>query len=451
MAKYRRILKDENSKYQSYQIVFGALILAFFISLVLRIISFALTKYKIFNSVTPNINFISYLFVFIALLLLIVFFMTLKRREQISEMDIEDMNKEQKKISKQILKLFNDKQITDVLKLSNSTRYGEEMPNIYVFVDNDCESGYVAIENIANFEKMDKEKYEQKVSGIFNGKLKRFAIVSSDLTSNDTYMKFYFEDTETSHRIYVANNKSGKNKIANNIIASNENAIKLAHDLIWHADETPHMSIIARTRAGKSVFAGDYLARLMQLQNWTVEYNSAKFDRYVKEFNGKSDIAEIVERAEYWCEVMQNRLDKINSAGRDKYLDMEDMNNIAVIFDEIGNLNAGLELDKPLKKRWEISINKLSATGASAGIHVIAISQFATKDAFLPTLARTNCSDAVIMLGGAADSADERRYLMSGFADLPKRSYEKGQGLARIIGSGRKWEKPHFYETPWFL
>lgn len=87
--------------------------------------------------------------------------MTLKRREQISEMDIEDMNKEQK-ISKQILKLFNDKQITDVLKLSNSTRYGEEMPNIYVFVDNDCESGYVAIENIANFEKMDKEKYEQK-------------------------------------------------------------------------------------------------------------------------------------------------------------------------------------------------------------------------------------------------------------------------------------------------
>ncbi|WP_345947200.1 hypothetical protein [Staphylococcus epidermidis] len=97
MAKYRRILKDENSKYQSYQIVFGALILAFFISLVLRIISFALTKYKIFNSVTPNINFISYLFVFIALLLLIVFFMTLKRREQISEMDIEDMNKEQKK------------------------------------------------------------------------------------------------------------------------------------------------------------------------------------------------------------------------------------------------------------------------------------------------------------------------------------------------------------------
>ena len=55
------------------------------------------------------------------------------------------------------------------------------------------------------------------------------------------------------------------------------------------------------------------------------------------------------------------------------------------------------------------------------------------------------------MLGGAADSADERKYLMSGFADMPKRSYGKGQGLARIVGSGRKWENsPHFYETPWF-
>ena len=34
---------------------------------------------------------------------------------------------------------------------------------------------------------------------------------------------------------------------------------------------------------------------------------------------------------------------------------------------------------------------------------------------------------------------------------MPKRSYKKGQGIARIQGSGRKWENsPHFYETPWF-
>lgn len=128
-----------------------------------------------------------------------------------------------------------------------------------------------------------------------------------------------------------------------------------------------------------------------------------------------------------------------------------------MFFDELGNLNAALEsldkADKTLKAgvRWTNAINRLTATGASAGIHIIAISQFATKEGFLPSLARVNCSDAVIMLGGAADSASERQYLMSGFADMPKRHYGKGQGLAKITGSGHKWENaPHFFETPWF-
>ena len=199
------------------------------------------------------------------------------------------------------------------------------------------------------------------------------------------------------------------------------------------------------------------MARLMLLQGWIVEYNSAKYDRYVKEFNGQSDPIKIVERAEYWCSIMDERLAIINKAGKDKYLEMEDMPDIALFFDELGNLNASLEsldkVDKTLKitSRWTTAINRLSATGGSSGIHIIAISQFATKEGFLPSLARVNCSDAVIMLGGAADSADERKYLMSGFADMPRRSYGKGQGVARIIGSGRKWENsPHFYETPWF-
>lgn len=448
MPKYRRIISNENSKRQSYQIVFGALILVIFILIVSLIIGCSLSKIDFLKEIISNLKIIPYLLCFTALLLLIIFILTFRHREQISKLDIEDMSKEQKKLSKRVRKLFNDKQITDVLKLSNSTRYGEEMPNLYVYVDEDCTSGFVAIENIANFEKMDKEKYEQKVSGVFNGKLKRFAVVSSDLSVNDTYMKFYFEDTETSYRIYIE-----QNQIDTNLIESDSNAIRLAHDLVWHADETPHLSIIARTRAGKSVFAGDYLCRLMKLQNWTVEYNSAKFDRYVKEFSGKSEVTEIVERAEYWVGVMKRRLDEINSAGKDKYLELENMNNVAVIFDEIGNLNAGLEQKnlKAFKSRWEVAINKLSSTGASAGIHVIAISQFATREGFLPMFARTNCTDAVIMLGGAADSADERRHLMPGFADLPKRNYEKGQGLAKIAGSGHKWEKPHFYETPWFL
>ena len=216
------------------------------------------------------------------------------------------------------------------------------------------------------------------------------------------------------------------------------------------------LSIIARTRSGKSIFAGKYIAPLMVLQGWIVEYNSAKYDRYVKEFNGQSDPEKIVERAEYWCSIMDRRLKEINESGKDTYSEMENMPDIGLFFDELGNLNASLEsldkVDRTLKltSRWITAINRLTATGGSAGIHIIAISQFATKEGFLPSLARVNCSDAVIMLGGAADSAEERKYLMSGFADLPKRSYMKGQGLARIIGSGKKWEVPHFFETPWF-
>lgn len=376
---------------------------------------------------------------------------SLKNREQVSVLKIDKMNKEANKLATRINKLFNDKTITDVLKLSNSTRYGEEMPEIYVFLDSSLKEGFIAIENISNFDRADRDKFEQKISGVLSGKYQRYSVVSSELTLDDSFILFYFEDTITSERLIIENTGDIKENIS-----VCEHHIRLAKNLVWQCNITAHLSIIARTRAGKSVLAGEYMARLMLLQNWIVEYNSAKYDRYVKEFNGKSDPIEIVERAEYWCFVMDNRLQEINNAGKDKYLDMKDMPNIAIFFDELGNLNASLEsldkTDKTLKitSRWITAINRLSATGASAGIHIIAISQFATKEGFLPSLARVNCSDAVIMLGGAADSPTERQYLMSGFADLPKRSYKKGQGIARIQGSGRKWETPHFYETPYF-
>lgn len=199
------------------------------------------------------------------------------------------------------------------------------------------------------------------------------------------------------------------------------------------------------------MLAGRFMAPLMKLQGWEVSYNSAKMDRYVREYNGKSTPQEIVECAEYWVEEMKKRLEQIECAGKEKYLEMDNMTDVAFFIDELANLNAELEIDKGLKKRWETSINKLTSSGASAGIHVVAISQFATKEAFLPSTARVNCSDAVIMLGGAADSGDERRYLMSGFADLPKRSYPKATGLVRIAySSGKKWETPHFFEAPFF-
>jgi len=444
--KYRRIKPTPKCKMQGYQL-----------SLIALLITLGLTGLTFFisqsiNILAPYLTRILQFFTFIDFVVLVLLRYTWSLREEVSTISIPTMSNQANRLSQKLKRLFNDKQITDVLKLSNSTRYGDEMPELHVWINDDLNEGYIAIENIANWERADREKFEQRMSGILAGKYQRFTVVNSELTAGDSYIIFHLEDTLTSQRFHVKDKSDSLKEFIND----NKHAIRLSNDLVWYSDIVPHLSIIARTRAGKSVLAGRYMARLMLLQSWVVEYNSAKYDRYVKEFNGQSEPIKIVERAEYWCTVMDERLTKINEAGKDKYLEMEDMPDIALFFDELGNLNASLEsldkVDKTLKitSRWTTAINRLSATGGSSGIHIIAISQFATKEGFLPSLARVNCSDAVIMLGGAADSAEERKYLMSGFADLPKRSYGKGQGVARIICSGKKWEVPHFYESPWF-
>src|SRR5699024_5517602 len=333
--------------------------------------------------------------------------------------------------------------IADVLKLVNNTRFGIEMPEIFVYLADDLYSGYIAIENIASFDMLDRSKIEQKISGILSGKFQKYAVVSSELIRGDTYVLYHFEDAQTSMRLVLENVDD-----ISNYVSENKRDIKLAKDLIWHANKVPHMSIIARTRAGKSVLAGGYIAPLMQLQGWVVEYNSAKKDIYVKKFNGEHEPIKIIERTEYWLAEMKKRLNEIDKANAEQYTEL-DITDIAVFFDEIVNLNSSLDNDRNLKKRWENAINALSATGASAGLHIISISQRATKEGFLTGLARTNSSDAVIMLGTAADEATERQYLISGY-EMPKRKYSAGQGIARFDGSGRKWQEPHFYETPLF-
>lgn len=447
MRKYRRINRNSTSVLQAYQLALMACGVSFVFLLLASIISHFVSTNELFVSAVNFFHSLIKFFGFACCVSFALFIVFNSQREVVSTFEVSEMSVSAKKLAKKILRLFNDKQVSDVLKLSNLTRYGDEMPLLYVWIDDDCSNGYIAIENIGNFERLDREKFEQRISGILGGKYKRFAVVFSELSAGDMYMLFFIEDTLTSQQLHINNT----NQSLNEFVSADVHAIRLSKDLVWHTDITLHMSVIARTRSGKSMFVGSYMIPLMKKQGWLVEYNSAKLDRYVKEFNGQHEAEEIVKRAEYWVSVMKKRLDLINEANKDKYLDMDDMPDIAIVFDELGNLNAELELNKELKKRWETSINKLTATGGSSGIHVIAISQFATKEGFLPSLARVNCSDAVIMLGGAADSGDERRYLMAGFSDLPKRSYGKGQGIARIVGSGRKWEhSPHFYETPWF-
>ncbi|WP_326494256.1 hypothetical protein [Aerococcus mictus] len=285
--KYRRITSTANSKLQGYQITLIALVISVVFTLLLLLISYKVPEIAQYIS---KPLFISYIFN-ISLTLLLIYLWS--RREQTSTLSIPIMSRQSEKLAKKLKGLFSDKQITDVLKLSNLTRYGHEMPEIYSWVNNDLSEGFIAIENIANWERADRQKFEQRVSGILAGKYQRFAVTRSELTAGDSFIIFYFEDTMTSQRLTIKNQESLKS-----LISKNKHAIRLSKDLVWYSDKTPMMSIIARTRSGKSVLAGNYMARMMLLQGWIVEYNSAKLDRYVKEFNGQSDPLKIVDRAE---------------------------------------------------------------------------------------------------------------------------------------------------------
>lgn len=302
--RYRRIKPTPNCKPQGYQLSLIAFTVTISMTGLLLYISYSIELLKPYLTIpllfSAIIDFISFL--------CLVY--TWSLREEVSTISIPVMSNQANRLSKKLNRLVNDKQITDVLKLSNSTRYGEEMPEIHVWIDDSLSEGFIAIENIANWERADREKFEQRVSGILAGKYQRFTVINSKLTAGDSYIIFHFEDTLTSQRLHVKDEFDSLKEFVND----NKHAIRLSNDLVWHSDIVPHLSIIARTRAGKSVLAGRYLARLMLLQDWIVEYNSAKYDRYVKEFNGESDPIKIVERAEYWGAVMDKRLAEINDA-----------------------------------------------------------------------------------------------------------------------------------------
>lgn len=55
-----------------------------------------------------------------------------------------------------------------------------------------------------------------------------------------------FEDALTPMRLVLEN----ENDVIN-FVSENSHDIRLARDLVWHANQVPHVSIIARTRAGR--------------------------------------------------------------------------------------------------------------------------------------------------------------------------------------------------------
>lgn len=378
-------------------------------------------------------------------ILLIAFFLAYSARETLPTYPVGDMGVKQKSLARAVKRRLNKKNLIDVLRLASETEFGYEMPATAVYIAPDLNSGLIAIENMGHAEKLDRNLLAESISGILSSrKLRRFSVVSTELSRDQVFYIFHLEDTQTSQRLIV------RNADLTPFVSQNPHEILLAKDLVWKVDgSTPFLAVIGRTRSGKSYFVAHYLLPLMQKQGWRVEFHSVKGDIYVKQFHGESDPQKIIERLEYWVSVMKDRNQQITQAGKEKYSQVEGMQDIAIVIDEIGALNGFLASDKKLEKRWISVITQLTSTGASSGIHIVALAQYASVQGFLPSSAKTNIADSVIFLGMAADSPSDRQFLVPGSEIAPRR-YAVGQGLARIVTAGRKWENLHFYETPLF-
>lgn len=312
-----------------------------------------------------------------------------------------------------------------------------EVPNIEaVFTDNQIN---LTVGKLAGMH--DLNKIKEDVDSSLRGYLAKWAVTSSAVSLDGTSFEFVLEDVNTSQRFIIENNNISK------FVSTNVHEIKLAKNLTWNAVKTPMLSIVGRTRSGKTVFS-KYLLEVMQAQGWEIKYYSCKNDIYVKQFDGEAEPIKIVESLEQCLSDVKKRNLEIKKAGKIDYTQMEGMSDVALVIDEIGLLNGQLAVDSSLRKRWEIVITALAGVGASAGYHIIAMSQRGTKDFFLPSSALVNAKDGVIVLGLSADSGDDRRSLIPGF-DIPHRSYSTGQGLAMIVSSDG-WGEPRFYETPYF-
>ena len=139
--RYRRITPTHNCKPQGYQLSMIALM----VSLLVTALLFFLGHTIILTSYLAQAILVLYIIDFICFISLMFFW---SQREEVSTLSIPTMSHKSKKLAKKVKKLFNDKMITDVLNLSNSTRYGNEMPEIIAWVNHNLSDGYIAIENI---------------------------------------------------------------------------------------------------------------------------------------------------------------------------------------------------------------------------------------------------------------------------------------------------------------
>ena len=133
--RFRRIKPTQNCKPQGYQVsllafglTIGLTVLSFFISQIVTVLSSYLRSILLYSIITNVVS-------------MLIFVYTWLHREAVSSIEVPIMSDKSKKLAKRLRRLFNDKQITDVLDLSNTTRFGNEMPEIEVWIDEELSSG----------------------------------------------------------------------------------------------------------------------------------------------------------------------------------------------------------------------------------------------------------------------------------------------------------------------
>lgn len=361
----------------------------------------------IFQVISDFIIFsIIILSVLIILLFITLFLIILKLLDVQKLYPLPKMSQRALKISRRVKSKFSDSVLAEHLKMGITKTTGIMLPSISVWISDELDVGALFIENLGAFDKLNKSQIIQSISGILPSP---YEAVFSSLVLGGSFVRFDFEDTETSHRFIIKNNDL--TPFINN---DDIHSLKLSDDLIWNARKVPHASIIGRSGSGKTMFVGGYLAHLAHLQGWKVIYASAKPDRYTRLYNGPINPEQITEKAEELVGIMQSRLKEIHKKGFDDYSYMDDMPDIAFFIDELGHFNAMLDSDKKLKERFISAMKSLSFTSRSA------------------------------------NSGEERKFLMPGFNELPNRNYQQSQGIAMVLESGRKWATPHYFETPLF-
>lgn len=176
MRKYRRIVREKDSKLQGYQICMMAL--AFLLLLVVAFWLFLRQSEHMYFDISEYLKMIIKALIAGVVLVLVLLVLCWRSRDKVATLDLPKMDAKARNVASKIKGLFSDKAVADVLKLANKTRYGVEMPEISVYLESDLYVGYIAVENIASFDSLDRAKIEQKISGILTGKYQKYAITS---------------------------------------------------------------------------------------------------------------------------------------------------------------------------------------------------------------------------------------------------------------------------------